>query len=461
MMMNRFLLRSFSAALLLAASAGSLSAQQISLHFPHFSGKHWDFILLKGVTLDTVLSGVIPEDGRVNLYLPENHKNYVGMSRWLLREGGGIDLILNKENFSVECLSDQPNEDNIIYKGSAENDFLHQNHREQDKLLLQYDAIRQLENAYPQDSPLHKAAIEEKMRIEQAWDDFRTKLNASPLYAARFREIVDFTRGIGSKLQQTEAEKAADLNSLLCRQLSWDVLHTSNHWSGVIYSWVQLHSEVLKDKATLISSARQILNRLPNPTLYTDFCEKMVTYMVKFGQDDAIAALGPEILGSGKLLHTDGLLAQLQSKSQGEVLPDLILLDRVTRQANGQYLATVLKTGELSPVGSLIVFYQSGCGPCAQTLEDLEKHHTTFESRRIRLVSLSADKDIAEFEQTALKIPWKDNYCDGQGFEGVNFRSYGVAGTPTLILLDPAGRQLLRTATVSEVLEFLDKGTRP
>jgi len=33
-------------------------------------------------------------------------------------------------------------------------------------------------------------------------------------------------------------------------------------------------------------------------------------------------------------------------------------------------------------------------------------------------------------------LQWADKLCDYKGFDGDNFRNYGIVGTPTYILID-------------------------
>jgi thiol-disulfide isomerase/thioredoxin len=429
------------------------TAQDIQLHFPHFAGKQWDLLFLRAQSQDTVLSGIIPPDGRVLLRIPPARQGYRGMARWMLREGGGIDMILNNENFSVECLSDQPNDDNIIYTGSAENDFLRRNHREQEQLLQQHEAIRMLERAYAPGHPLYAAAAAEKKELARSWAAHRASLAASPLYAARFREIVDLTRGIGSELEQSEPDKAAEVDDYLSRRLPWEALYTSYHWSGVIYNWVQMHSLSIRSDAALLASARRIMARLPEAEMYTSFCEYMARYFVKEGKDSLLTALGPEIKASGKLLRSDGLLAQFAALQAGEQAPDLIFA-RLAATDEG-YAVNILRSGELSDRYSLLLFYQSGCGPCESSLAELQGSYGLLREKGVRLLAISADTDRQVFEETAAGHPWPDKFCDEQGMAGVNFRRYGVVGTPTLFLLDEKGQIVLRTAAVQAVLSRL------
>ena len=49
---------------------------------------------------------------------------------------------------------------------------------------------------------------------------------------------------------------------------------------------------------------------------------------------------------------------------------------------------------------------------------------------------ISADKDKNIFENTTQQFPWSNKYCDFAGFEGDNFKNYGVIGSPTIYLID-------------------------
>ncbi len=424
-------------------------AQEITLHFPYFSGKNWDLIFLRGDGQDTVLRGVIPEDGRVLLRLPEDRPRYQGMARWMLREGGGLDMVVNGENFSVECLSDRPNEENIVYRGSEENAFLNRNHREQERLLLQYDAVRMVLQAYPKDSPLHKTAKKEKKHLEKAWANFHDQLAASPLYAARFREIVNLTRGISRGLEQSESEKAIEMDDFITRRMRWEALYTSNHWSGIIYSWVQMHTQAIKDDAAFHAGARRILNRIPDPEMYTDFCEFMARFLVRDGRDSLLVALGPDVKNSGRLLRTNGVLAQFWALQKGDPAPDLTLAG----QAAPISIRNLAKKADAKRV--LLMFYQSDCGHCETALEQLVGVYPELQKRGVLPVSIAGDNDPEIFRKKAETISWPDKYRDEKGMNGPNFKRYGVAGTPTLLLVGADGQVELRAAGVEEVLAYL------
>ena len=439
---------------LAAFSVRSLSAQEVALHFPYFAGQGYHFIVIQGDKSDTVGLGVIPSDGRLTLRLPETRKKYAGMARWMLTSGGGLDFVLNGENFSVECLSATPNESNIVYRGTRENDFLNANFREQERLLAQYEAMQLAVQAYPPDAPLYATFDAEKRRVEQAYATFQENLSKTDLYAARFREIVNVTRGMGTTLGGDEARKAAETDDFISRRMSWPALYTSNHWGGVIYSWMQMHLYVIQSDSALLGSARRILSRLPDPELYTSFCENLALYLVKNSKDSVLAALAPDIRSSGKLLRYDGLLSQFNNVQVGEQAPELLLEGK---WGSPNQPSRTVHASDLSPKGTVLVFYQSGCGPCESALEQLIAQYPILQNRGYRLLALSADTDRKLFEETAAAHPWPDKYCDGKGFDGANFRKYGIAGTPTLFVLDKNGKILTRAGGVPEIMAWLGK----
>ena len=57
--------------LLVTTFVSAISAQTISLYFPHFAGAEYDFYLFQGVSSDTIQRGAIGEDGNLTLTIPD------------------------------------------------------------------------------------------------------------------------------------------------------------------------------------------------------------------------------------------------------------------------------------------------------------------------------------------------------------------------------------------------------
>ena len=122
--------------------AFSVQAHEIDLHFPHFAGQSYDWKIFQGGKELTVILGGIDPDGRVTLVMPDEYKTYRGMTRWMLKTGGGLDMIYAGKGFFVECLSDKPSDETIIYIGNPENDFLKVQHKRQQAVMRRAQGFR-------------------------------------------------------------------------------------------------------------------------------------------------------------------------------------------------------------------------------------------------------------------------------------------------------------------------------
>ncbi len=434
-------------------------AQTITLEFPYFEGQTYEFIIFQGDKRIKIKEDSIPKGGKVQLSIPENYKGYKGMAQWYLTNsatGGGLDLIINNEDFSVTCLDSIPTAENIVYKKSKENIFDKVNYQKQQKLFQKHDAMLATKRAYEPNSNLYKLSEKEYAEIVQQYDIYCNDLKKSPLFAAKFRQIVNLTMGIGTIITLDEKEKANNINNFITNELDFSVLYTSNHWGGIIKSWSDIQIIVLKDDAKMITDAITILNRIKSDTVYTDFVVNLTKELTKVGKDDVLFALIPSIKNSKRLLRYDGVLNIFKQDLTGKA-PDLTFVTyNGTKEAKNQ-ITTVINTDDLKSKFTLLVFYTSGCGPCEETMVGITANYNDMVSKEIKIISIAADIDEKVFKDTSLQHPWPDKYCDFEGTKGINFKNYAVIGTPTMYLLDSKGFILYKMSTIAEVLEFVNK----
>jgi hypothetical protein len=437
----------------------SVTAQTITLEFPYFAGQTYEFRIFQGDKRIKLKEDSIPKGGKVQLSIPENYKGYKGMAQWYLTNsatGGGLDLIINNEDFSVSCLDSIPTAESIVYKKTKENVFDKANYQKQQKLFEKHDAMLATKRVYEPKSNFYKLSEKEYVNIVRQYDAYSNDLKKSPLFAAKFRQIVNLTMGIGTIITPDEKEKANNINNFITNELDFSVLYTSNHWGGIINNWVQVQTMVFKDDAKMLADATTILNRINNDTVYTDFVINLTKELTKVGKDDALFALIPTIKNVKRLLHYDGVLNIFKQDLTGKA-PDLtFIIYNGTKEAKNQ-VTTVIKTDDLKSKFTLLVFYKSGCGPCEETMLGLTANYNDMVSKGIKIVSIAADTDEKVFKDTSLPHPWADKYCDFEGTKGINLKNYAVIGTPTMYILDSKGIILSRLATIAEVLEFVNK----
>ena len=141
----------------------------------------------------------------------------------------------------------------------------------------------------------------------------------------------------------------------------------------------------------------------------------------------------------------------------GKQAPDIVIKENVGSEKEVNLVNTLLKTDALASKYTLLLFYQSDCGPCKQTIAALKEHYSNLVAKGIKIVALSADTDPQVFKDSAAAFPWKDTYCNLEGFNGVNFKNYAVTGTPTMFILDNKGILLKKIATIEQLLTWSEK----
>jgi len=443
---------------LLITSFGA-TAQTIHLEFPYFAGKTYDFKIVQGNELIVLQNDTIPKGGKVQLTIPEKYKGYKGMALWYItnsRDGGGLDLVINNEDFSVTCLDSIPNAKSIVYKNTKENIFSNSNYQEQQAIFAKHDAMLYATRAYDKSHALYPVFEKEYAVILEVYNQYVKALKNTDLYAARFREITNITMGIGAIITQDENLKAKNINNIIVNQLDYEVLYTSNHWGGIINTWVQLQTMVLKDDSQMIKEARILLNRMPNNQIYTDFLNSLTYELTKAGKDNVITALRPEIKADNKLLNYDKYLS-IYLKDLSTQVPNLEIIEHTDDENGHSQVEKIIDLSKMKGKYTLLVFYQTGCGPCEELMTGLQGNFKDLTAKEIELITISADTDENIFKNAAAQFPWENKYCDLKGMGGINFENYAVIGTPTLFLLNNKGEVLQKMATISEVLDWSTK----
>jgi thiol-disulfide isomerase/thioredoxin len=431
-----------------------VTAQTISLEFPYFAGKTYEFKIVQGGKQIVLQNGTIGQDGKVILQIPPKYKGYKGMAMWYLtnsEKGGGLEMVINNEDFSVACLDSIPTTESIIYKNTLENTFLHSNYQEQQTIFEKHDAMLYATRAYKKDHSLYPIFATEYDTILKKYTQFVERLKNTPLYAARFREITNITMGIGSIITQDEYLKAQNINSIIINQMDFEVLYTSNHWTGIINSFVQLQSMVLKNDVQFATDAKTILGRMPT-VLYTDFVSDLTKALTKAGKDNIIAALTSQIKNANKLLNYNGVLNVYQKDLSGKA-PNLIISNQEVNAQDSNKENTIIDFVRLKNKYTLLVFYKSGCGPCDDLMAGLASNYKNLTSKGIEIITIAADTEEAVFKNSTAQQPWAKKYCDFQGTNGINFKNYAVLGTPTLYLLNQKGIIIQKMHGLQELLD--------
>ncbi|SMO72790.1 Peroxiredoxin [Chryseobacterium rhizoplanae] len=431
----------------------SISGQSVSMYFPHFAGKTYDFILFQGK--DTkVQKGTIPADGRFTLEVPKELSPYTGMSRWLItgtQEGGGLDMIIPGHNFSVECTSAIPDNKNIIYKNNDENSFLNSRYSAQKSIVDRFVAMNMVIKAYPKDDKNYSLYQKELAIQKDRYTGFQKNLEKNKDYASGFLQTVNLTNGLGGALKENEEDNRKEILRTITENISWTSLYSSGHWDGVIAIFTDLEEK--KDGGQIFTTDfKRIGDRISDNKLYTEFTDRITYYLTQSGNDNIIAKLSPIVLGSGKITSYNGILSVYQKATPGNKAPDLT----ISSFENGSNVAKKIDFTDAQYQKTLLVFYLSDCGHCETEMKMLAEKQGDLLKSKIRLIAISGDTDQKVFKDGVDKLQWKATLsCDLQGMKGDNFMNYGVHATPTLFVIDQRGNIVTRESTAESALKAL------
>ena len=440
--------------------SNGIVAQTISMEFPAFAGKTFDFVIFQGSKVETVMQDTIPKNGKFKLTIPKKYAPYTGMCRWLITgsaEGGGIDMAIPGYDFSIACLSAKPDNENIIYQGFDAVNELNRLNIEQKTMIDKFETMSKATQLYDKKYPLYAAFAKEKGVQAKAYDEFQDALKQNPSFNARFLPIVNLTQGIPHHLTDDYKQKSLLFNEFITQKMSFEDLYVSGHWDGIIQSWVQFQTNVVNDKDKFAQDFKQISDRIISSKHYTDFVGKVTFYLTQYGKDDYIDSIASTVLSSGKVTEYLGSMQVYLKAIVGMQAPDLQITEHIGKLEDHNHKGTILKSSELAMgnyTQTLLVFYQSGCGPCEALMQILPGKYEALKEQGIRVISISADEGELLYKNSSKDYPWPDKYCDFEGKNGLNFKNYAVKGTPTLFLLDKKGAIVQKTATLEEILRF-------
>ena len=450
----------FTLIVIFLLSCSGVHAQAIQLHFPHFPDHSYDWKIFQGKMQITVSSGKVASDGGVTLVMPEAYQDYRGMTRWMLKTGGGLDMIYVGKGFSVECLSEHPSDKNIIYTGNPENDYLKAQHHQQQIILDKLGAVNHFLQVYTHTEDLYQTIFKEQIHLRQQFEQVQAARADSPLYAARFGEIVDFTKGVADKVYVNPADHTGYFNDFVTHTLKFKDLYTSGHWDQVLHQWLMMNIGSATGDTGFKDRLDVAIRRMVEDDILAGFAEIAVPLLVQKGKDDLLPQIKTHLdkhpgAKAGLSATVKRMLASFKILT-GKKGPDLIFPAPVHTKTGLVQQDILLETDQLDADYTLLLFYQGECPLCEDALIDLANKYKWLSEHNARVIAVSGDTTEQGFEKKLAYHQWSDNYCDFTGMGGMNFKNYGVLGVPTLFLLNREGIILEKTAMVNDVLKTLE-----
>jgi hypothetical protein len=399
-----------------------VQSNTIHFHLPAYPGFDYVFILEQGAKRDTVATGTFDQDGKTSLTIPKAYANYRGVGKLLFPNDKGalVNMIVNGENNVTVSTPPRTLEiDKLVYTHSPENEAIGRFTATQVKLIERYRQVS-AESSEPYSVPQvpFLSPEKEQQQIETQYAALNAEIRKSPLYAARIMEIIQYLTSTGTSLTFSQEELQQEQDRFITERLDFNDLYTSGFWTTLIYAWYE--NNMTRGDSLLTEQSRRMINRTETVALNRELTQALINTFSRYGREDLL----PEIITG------------INMPLKGHAAPPIETGD-----------STIL------PKNSLIIFYETGCGTCHNELENMKRKYPLLHANQVRVISIASDMDDVVFFETADKFPWSDKFCDLKGFDGVNFRNYGIVGTPTLILVDAEGIVRGRYVQLSEFLK--------
>lgn len=152
----------------------------------------------------------------------------------------------------------------------------------------------------------------------------------------------------------------------------------------------------------------------------------VVGRLLELGMNDAAAVTAAAVMGIDVDPTCPGDIAR-------RLLTRLLLAGRKAPRLS--HTVSLVASGP-----TLLLFYETDCPNCEAVLRDLCGFYTTLKDRGVRVLSIASDEDEHIFSSRAASLPWTEKWYDSLSFYSPDFENYGVASTPTLVVVNPDGR---------------------
>lgn len=371
-----------------------LGAQTIDFTLPKESNKEYAFVLNKGIKQDTIQKGNMSFSGNVKISFPESEKDYVGIAFLQIKDAPAINMVVNKESFTVV----QGEDLKYVFSGSKENNFL-------------YSIMQESKMPEPD----------------------------TTLYASHFIGLIRYAQQLNrSTTQNVSMMERANVRLYALDQLDIDRLYTSSIWYNVIDGLTKFGTGQEQFGQDMV----RIMERIKSQVVFEHLLSNLITITGQYGWDDAFDIIVSYAQESGRIEAPKGNVYDafaLAKVKKGTIPPALKGLKVPIEESNAE------KT--------LLLFYEPDCENCQIQINKLIEEYPRIKEKGVRVISISAGSQKNDFAKDVKRFPWDDSdkLCDFEGFGGMNFMNYGIMATPTFFLIGADKKIFKRYALVAEI----------
>lgn len=402
----------------------SVCANTIRLDFSKHPDKLVSLTYKYGTKEEIVFNGTTNDKGQINMEIPQQHADYVGMASLKVGDNIQIDFIVNNENPVLKSDEEQFNSATILFENSPENENLQKWFTENSVRMEKMSYASQLIRFYKEKDRFFPALKKELETLEKEQIAFDGMLRTSDLYVAKFIQLHVFQNNGVNALVYMDSLQTSMVRKHILEELDINALFTSGLWFNTLNGLLAMYDKEMPFHEVFIDDMSVLLKRAGNDRVYTGLAENLFEICEAMDWQQQGEQLVYFILDDKRIVSPQGKLKRLL---------DIYKL----RKGNP---APALMQGKLSDKKqNILIFYENGCISCQTELENFVINYSDLLENEFEIITISADMDEEMFHRLADTFPWQQKYCDFKGFESTDFKNYGIIGTPTIFLIDNEG----------------------
>ena len=435
----------FTFFLLFTAFVAQVFAQNIMLDFPKLSGETGWLYTFSGSRVDS-LSVVFNEKGKATVILPQ--KDYRGFLYFHIPEKGGGEFVMAEKSLQIICPEEQFHSGMLVFPQSPENDFLRYVFQQKAYLLERQEWLKTGEYFRIENEKLKienenfDALYAQMLKVNER--DFRKledTVKKSTLYAARFFELINYMQRLYAATQNLDNEQVNGLRDEMQYKIDISALyHSGNLWRDVHEYYRELFYGGNSDSVqeAYANSILITMQRLEEPVL-TAFLSAALTVCERTGYQKAQEVMLTKfIMQYPTLPITDTKVQRMLgalSLNKGAQIPEINGLTKPLTQP------------------AILIFFDSDCDHCRDEIGWLIKHYDEYSKKGYRIISIASDTQENNYQFYAATFPWDkaDRLCDFKGTAGINFKNFGIVGTPMIFVVNEKGVILGKYAKMKEM----------
>ncbi|MDG4944867.1 TlpA family protein disulfide reductase [Weeksellaceae bacterium KMM 9713] len=363
---------------------------------------------------------------------------YIGKITFELSQGG-FEVISANENISLTTDINDPLH-KVHFDGGINQQIQDVFELDDKKSLRDFTLVELVKLYKPQDA-FYQALQTEIRRIDN--------LEAKPISNEAIQYYIDAKNELGE--YNANKFNAAQIQDKAKKHLVMDNMNLENF--GLLQDFLSTYiSYSIGDARTKQDAAKNIEYALDDllELVQTDTSrgQAILTNIIPMLEGNGFNEMSQKYLSQAESLTceiTPDLQAIIDGKGNievGKVAPNIVF-DKKIKKAKSLY--------DVKANQKLVVFWASWCPHCINELPHLKEFYKDFQKKGGEIVAIALDMDRVPYERAIEGTEWI-NYSDLMKWQSPYVKSYGITGTPTMILLDKDNKVVKIGSRVSEFL---------